>query len=72
VLISHIHTILANDEMFRMGAGPYSYWDFATVSALRQMDLRGNTARICQVEQRFNSFFRSMTPEQCRAAGVPR
>jgi hypothetical protein len=71
VLTSHIHTIYANDEMFRMGAGPYSYWDLATVSALRQMDLKGNTERICEVERRFNAFFRSIPQKECDAAAHP-
>lgn len=68
VLISHIHTILANDEMFRMGAGPYSYWVFAESSALRQIDYQGNIARICEVERGFNAFYRTIKQKDCDAA----
>ena len=68
VLTSHIHTIYINDESVVQGAGPHSLWDFARVSALRQIDLKGNTARICDIERTFNPFFRSIPQKDCDAA----
>lgn len=68
VLTSHIHTIYINDDAVVTGAGPHSLWDFARVSALRQIDLKGNTARICDIERGFNPFFRSIKQQDCDTA----
>jgi hypothetical protein len=71
VLTSHIHTIYANDEAFRQGACDCSYWDFAQATALRQIDLKRNTGRICQVERRLTPFFRTIPKKECDAAAQP-
>jgi len=68
VLISHIHTIYANDESVVQGAGPHSLWDFAEIDGLMAIDRKGNTKRVCEVQRRLNPFFRPITQKECDAA----
>jgi len=68
VLTAQMHTIYINDEMTVIGAGPHSLWDFAQADALKVIDRKGNTARICEIERSFNPFFRSITQKECDAA----
>jgi hypothetical protein len=74
VLAAHIHTVYVNDDAFLQGIGGIngccSTWAFARSTALRKMDLKGNTVRICDIERNgMSDFFRSIPAKECRAAG---
>jgi hypothetical protein len=71
VLAAHIHTVYMSDPAFLQGIGGCcSTWAFARSTALRKIDLKGNTVRICDIERKgMSDFFRSIPARECRAAG---
>lgn len=65
VLESHIYTVKTSDPDWML-MFPYSYHQFATSEALKQMDKAGNKARICEVERSW-TFWRTFKPNECAA-----